>query len=507
MADRDDSAAAGRPPFSSQDVLAMSAATISRVLCETLLAAMLFWAWIPTLVANPEVDRYIRAEMALNKIPGLALATVAHGEIEMVRAYGVQSVESGRAMTAKTPVELASLSKALTALAVLRAEREGLIERSSRAAEVLPGLTGTSWAGVTLNHLLQHSSGLRRRHDFLLPCCLSPNDLDMKVAVEHLSNADLEGHPGDSESYANSNYVLLAAIIEHTSGIPFADYMRQRVFLPLGMRQASLAETSQGTQAAAVPHEWQWARVRISPSRFLGWTGSSLAKASAADMAAYLDVLLNLKSGDFEFLHSSGPWWELLEPGYDLGWSVQENPGWLDEDLILEHTGNIWGGHTAAIVAPRSHSAVAVLGNLGTSRARTIARAIMRSLGGTKLPVAERANRWEIPDTWAIVLLAIAIVLGGLAGWFGWLTSHQLQSGTREWQPNAWRIGRSAILGALAITLVYRYHWGSPPHEAFPTTIQTALPFLVTCVCGVLLASAIRGLTATPVGMRGDASP
>ena len=485
----------------------MSAATISHVLRETLLAATLFGAWIPALVANPEVDRYVRAEMALNKIPGLALAAVAHGEIEMVRAYGVLSVESRRAMTAKTPVELASLSKALTALAVLRAEREGMIERSSTATEVLPGLTATSWAGVTLNHLLQHRSGLRRRHDFLLPCCVSPNDLDMKVAVAHLNNADLEGRPGDSVSYANSNYVLLAATIEHASGIPFADYMWQSVFSPLGMRQARLAEIGPGMQSAAVPHEWQWGRVRISPSRFLGWNGSSLVKASAADMATYLDVLLNLKPGDFEFLHANGPWWEHLEPGYDLGWSVQEDPGWLDEDLILEHTGKIWGGHSAAIVAPRSRSAVAVLGNLGTPRARTIARAILRSLGGTKLPAARRASRWEIPDTWAIVLLAAAIVLGGLAGWMVWLTNRQLQSAERTWQPTVWRLARSVILVTLSVTLLYRYHWAGPPHAALPTTIQTALPMLVASVFGVLLASAIRGLTATTAGMRRDASP
>jgi hypothetical protein len=247
--------------------------------------------------------------------------------------------------------------------------------------------------------------------------------------------------------------------------------------------------------------------VRISPSRFLGWNGSSLAKASAADMAAYLDVLLNLRPGDFEFLHASDPWWEFLEPGYDLGWSVEEDPGWLDEDLILEHTGKIWGGHTAAIVSPLSGSAVAVLGNLGTPRAQTIARAILRSLGGTKLPLAKKANRWEIPDTWAIVLLAAAIVLGGFAGWMAWLTKRQITRGNRAWQPTAWRLGRSVILGALAVTLLYRYNWAGPPHAALPTTIQTALPILVASVVGVLLASAIRGLTVTPVGMRGDASP
>lgn len=349
--------------------------------------------------ANTEIDRFVRAELALNGVPGLALATVERGEIGLVRAYGIQSVESGRRLTVDTPMGLASLSKALTALAILRLEQEGRIDRGAVASEILPRLTGPHWAGVTLNHLLQHRSGLRRSHDFLLPCCGSPDELDLEAAGERLNDADLEGLPGESMSYANSNYVLLAAIIERVSGVPFGSYMQQRVFRPLGMRQTSLGGARPSTEVAALPHEWQWGSVRVSPSRFLGWSGSSLVRASAGDMAVYLEALLDRKSGDFEFLHADGPWWGRLDPSYDLGWSVQEDPGWFGDGLVLEHTGKTWGVRTAAVIAPQSRSAVAVLGNLGTTRSQAMARAILRSLGGEDLPVPQKANRTEIPDT------------------------------------------------------------------------------------------------------------
>ena len=467
-----------------------------------LLAAILPGACIPRLVASPEIDQFIRDEMELNKIPALSLAIVRQGEIKLVRAYGVRSIESRRPMTLDTPVDLASLSKALTALAILRIEREGSIKRSANVYEVLPGLAGSDWTGVTLNHLLQHRSGLRRGHDFLLPCCASPGDFDPAIAIELLSGADLVGFPGETMSYANSNYVLLAAIIEQSSGIPFRDYMRQSVFLPLGMRNTSIDRSDPTLRAGAMRHEWQWGRVRVSPSSFAGWSGSSRVKSSAADMAAYLDALLSPKPGSFEFLHSADPWWGRLQSGYDLGWTVLERPDWLDEDLILEHTGSIWGGATAAIVAPHSRSGVAVLANLGTARSQEIARALMRSLDGTMLPAARVANRAEIPDTWAIALLVASIALTGAAVWLIWLTRRQLRSGRRDWQPTTWRLARSAILGTLSVTLVYRYHWVGQPHETFPTTIQTALPLLVTSVLAVLLASGIRGLTATAPTMQ-----
>ena len=468
------------------------------VVSMTVLAAILLCACIPKLAASPEIDRFVGDEMELNKIPGLSLAIVRQGEIKLVRAYGIRSVEGRLPMTIDTPIDLASLSKALTALAILRVEREGSIKRSSKVNELLPGLAGTDWTEVTLNHLLQHRSGLRRRHDFLRPCCRSPIDFDPAVAVERLSDADLVGLPGETMSYANSNYVLLAAIIEQSSGIPFGAYMRQGVFLPLGMRNTSLDRSDPAIKAGAMRHEWQWGRVRVSPSGFAGWSGSSRVQSSAADMAAYLDALLSPKPGAFEFLHSADPWWGRLESGYDLGWNVLERPDWLDEDLILEHTGSIWGGATAAIVAPHSRSAVAVLANLGTARSQEIARALMRSLDGTMLPAAKGANRAEIPDTWAIALLVASIGAAGTAAWLMWLTRRQLQSGRRNWQPTTWRLARSAILGTLSVTLVYRYHWVGPPHETFPTTIQTALPLLVASVLAVLLASGVRGLTATP---------
>ena len=482
-----------------------AAATISEVLLGAILAASLVGG-VASLPASTATDRFVQAELALYSVPGIAIAIVERGEIRQVTAYGIQSVESGETLAANTPMGLASLSKALTALAILRLEQEGLLERGASATEILPKLTSAGWAGVTLNHLLQHRSGLRRSHDFLLPCCGSPDERDLEAAVERLNDADLEGLPGESVSYSNSNYVLLAAIVERVSGVPFSAYMQQRVFKPLGMRQTSIAGAHPSTDMGALPHEWQWGSVRVSPSRFLGWKGSSLARASAADMAVYLEALLDRQPGDFEFLHADGPWWGRLNPSYDLGWTVQEDPGWFGDGLVLEHTGKTWGDRTAAVIAPQRRSAVAVLGNLGTTRSQAIARAILLSLDGKNLPVPRKANRAERPDTWAMVLLAAAIGLSGLSGWIGWRTRHQLRSGRRMWRPTAGRFARSAVLGCLAVTLLYRYHFAGPPHAAFPTTIQVALPALVASVFVLLLVSAVRGLTAIPARTRAHAS-
>ena len=461
--------------------------------------AILLIALLGSLSATDgSIDRFISAEMELNGIPGLSLAIVERGSVAYLKAYGVRSVRSREAMRPETPIELASLSKALTALAVLRLERDGLVDRDSSVATLLPDLDGGRWRGVTIRNLLQHRSGLRRKHDFLMPCCGQPGQLDLNAAARRFAGADLESPPGEASSYANSNYVLLAAIVQRTSGTPFPEFMRKEIFQPLGMDRTTVEEGEAQAWNRAAAHEWQWGRVDISPSRFVGWFGSSLVKASATDMSKYMRALLDPQPAGNAGGLPGGAWWELLEGGYDLGWAVHAEAEWLGGELVLEHTGKLWGGSTAIVLAPRRRDGVAVLTNLGSARPVAVARAILRSRDGSPLPPPRRLGRGEVPDTWAMIFLASAAgiflaTLGrALTAW------RQVRRGTREWQPTAWRKARAAVLAGLAVALLSGLLWGTdPPRAALPTTIRTTLPALVASVTGLLLLTAVTGLTRT----------
>ena len=448
-----------------------------------------------TAAADTGIDRYVKREMELNGIPGLSLAIAENGRVAYLQAYGVRNAESQEIMRVETPVELASLSKALTALAVLGLERDGLVDRNSSVSTLLPDLNRARWQRVTPHDLLQHRSGLRRRHDFLVPCCGHPGHLDLDGVAAHLAIADLESPPGERFSYADANYVLLAAIVQRVSGVPFPEYMRKVIFQPLGMAQTTVDEEEAQSWCKATPHEWQWGRVGISPSPFLGWYGSSLVKASAADMSTYMAALLDPQPAGNRAGHSPGAWWERLKGNYDLGWAVQAEAEWLDGELILEHTGKIWGGSTAIVLAPRRHAGVAVLANLGSSPVRAVARAILRSRDGSPLPQPARMSRGEIPDTWAVIFATSAI--GLFLATFGRvpIVWRQVRRGMRPWQPTGWRIARSTVLTGLAIALIHGLLWGpDPPRAALPTTVGTALPAFVASVTGLLLLSAVTGL-------------
>ena len=212
-------------------------------------------------------------------------------------------------------------------------------------------------------------------------------------------------------------------------------------------------------------------------------------------MSTYMAALLDPQLAGNGAQYSPRAWWERLEANYDLGWTVQTEAEWLEGELVLEHTGEIWGGSTAIVLAPQRRAGVAVLVNLGSSRAGAVARAILRSRDGSPLPRPERMDRGEIPDTWAVIFLAAAagVFLATLGrGPFVW---RQVRHGTRAWQPTGWRVARSAVLTGLAIALLDGLLWGTdPPRAALPSTVRTSLPALVASVTGLLLLTAVTGL-------------
>ena len=432
--------------------------------------------------------------MDLNGIPGLSIAVVEDGRIAGLRAYGLASVDTDARMRVETPVELASVSKSMTALAVVILEREGLIRREASVTETLPEL-GAGWSGVTLRDLLRHRSGLRRRNDFLVPCCGPAAIAGLDRTGERMAAAELASPPGETYSYSNANYVLLASVVQRASGVPFADYMDEKVFEPTGMRTATVEVAQAAEHGLADRHERQWGSVQVSPSAFVGWYGSSRVKASAADMGAFLESLQDPELKRLGTLSPEGAWWERLETEYDLGWSVQLEAGWLGGELALEHTGKIWGGSTAVVMVPRRRAAVAVLANTGCECAGRMARSILAARVDDAPLQPRGPSRAEDPDTWAQVFVVVSAVLFASMLSYGIRFGREIRAGTRHRRTTGPRLVRATILVGLAAKLVHSVGWATaPPPAALPTTIRVALPLLASTVAALLALAAGAGL-------------
>lgn len=435
------------------------------------------------------IERYVRQEIQINRIPGLELAVVLRQQV-WLRAWGVRSLRNRRPITVDTPVELASVSKPFTAIAAAQLVEAGRLDWDQPASVWLPALRGGPLAGVTLRDLLRHRSGLRRSHDRLAAGADPGAAWDLAGAVSRLARARPRRAPGTSFGYANSNYVLLAALVEAASGLRFADYMATRVFAPLGLERTTLDDEAARSWGVAELHELAWGRVRPAESRQTGWLGASRVKSTARDLSAWMRAML---AGRVAGLRRP----DLLEPPYDSGWFVWTRADWAGGRRALEHSGDIWGANAAVVLVPEAGLGVAVLINAGLNHASDIARGVVRAVLTGAAPLPSRPPWVRVADNWAMIFLAASSLATAGLIWYWLRLAQDLRRGRRAWAWPAgwWERGRLVLLAAMAAYLTY-LATGRPAGAISrpPASLRLALPLLAAAAAAALLTAGLAAV-------------
>ena len=165
-------------------------------------------------------------------IPGVSAVVTIRGEELFAGGSGVADLETGREITADTILYAGSLSKILTAaLALQLADRGNLSLQDSVSDIAVASVRNTD--GITVQHLLTHSSGLDREGNF--GYWFSGAFPDQPALTDYLTRSELRSLPGEKVSYSNIGYAALGAVIEDASGEAYADALNSRVLQPLKM--------------------------------------------------------------------------------------------------------------------------------------------------------------------------------------------------------------------------------------------------------------------------------
>lgn len=206
-------------------------------------------------VLEGQVDR-VAAETGFSGVVRVDGPDGAH----LAKAYGLAHRGAGTPNTTGTQFAIASGTKGLTALAVLRLVHEGQLELGTTARSVLGQDLPLIGDEVTVEHLLAHRSGIGDYVDE--EAGLDVTDHLLPVGVHELATTEqylrvLDGHPakfapGERFSYCNGGYVVLALIAERVSGTPFHELVRQRVCEPAGMRDTAFLRSDEPTGRAAL---------------------------------------------------------------------------------------------------------------------------------------------------------------------------------------------------------------------------------------------------------------
>ncbi len=303
--------------------------------------------------AKDALDEYLQSQAADQRVPGLVFVRVDADGSADVRTYG-------EGITPETRFYIGSLSKAVTAVAVLQLVDKGLVDLDAPVRRYIPTFTtqdAERAERITVRHLLNQTSGLSDQG-----YVRDESETDLAALTAGLASARHTAEPGTSFAYFNSNYDVLGRLIEVVSGQSYADYLQANVFDPLGMSDAlAQAPAPSAVERLAQGHILPFGfPVAYPPQVVAAPSGGILV--SGRDMGAFLRLFLQgeptvLSSTSRRLMVSPPPG---LETEYGMGWFVRQ----LDDGtLIYEHSGDVPTFHADMMILPEERVAFALLYN------------------------------------------------------------------------------------------------------------------------------------------------
>jgi len=325
---------------------------------------------------SAQVDQ-IFARWNSSSTPGCAVGTSVKGQTALENAYGMADLEHDVKITPETIFEAGSVSKQFTAAAVLLLAREGKLSLDDPVRKYLPELSDAASA-VTIRQMLNHTSGLR---DWGSIEAIAGWPRTSRVythahVLEIVSRQRaLNFPPGTKWSYSNTGYNLAAIIVSRTSGMPFAEFTRQRLFQPLGMNHTSWRDDHTRVvkdRAIAYANEKDGFHTDMPFEKVHG-NGGLLT--TVGDLLKWNENFTTPTVGDRRFVE------EEQQPGhfndgrthfYALGLMVRSSRG----VPLVEHSGSTAGYQAHLMRYPDQHVSVAVLCNASNATASQYAHSV-----------------------------------------------------------------------------------------------------------------------------------
>ncbi|MAW91669.1 MAG: serine hydrolase [Altererythrobacter sp.] len=337
------------------------------------------------------MDEAVSASSQDNSFMGTALVAIGD-EILLDKGYGSANLEWDISNTTDTKFRIGSVTKQFTAAAILLLQERGQLDIDQPVKTYWPEAP-LSWDGITLRHLLHHTSGIPNVTNFdeFSRWKFLPTTRDEMIS--RFADKELDFPPGEKWSYSNSGYLLLTAVVEEVSGQSYSDFIEENFFTPLGMSATAIDLTAQ-----------------IVPKRASGYSPSDSGPLNAD----YVDM--GIPSGAGALYSTTGDLlkWQrglfggkVLKPetvalmtdpaveampgsSYAMGLLVTE-----DEDgQLIWHGGGIEGFNAFLAHDPERDITVAVLANINGGAANRLGQSLVTLARGGEIELA--SERTEV---------------------------------------------------------------------------------------------------------------
>lgn len=333
-----------------------------------------------SLAQADQIDDLVRASMAKDSVPGLALAIVnPKGDVEY-RSYGKASLEWDVAVTPKTVFRWASMSKQFCAASILMLEAQGKLKTTDSLLTHLPE-GPADWKDITLQHVLNHQSGLETPDGLFQ----FTRDYTWAQYIALVARSPLPGAPGTKFAYSNPGYSMLGAVVEKVSGMPLADFVKKNIFEPYEMTTARYYQDGEIVSNRAGGYRIEAGKAFNSLfDRPTVYGGSGGIMGSLEDLVAWDSAL---RSGKFPKAIQA----KMAIPGklndgkvteYGCGWFLRKE----GESQILHHSGGTNGFTSFQLRDVTLGHTVFVLRNSGMGSAVNLGIDIYTHIVSSKKP-------------------------------------------------------------------------------------------------------------------------
>ncbi|MEZ4588074.1 MAG: serine hydrolase domain-containing protein [Gemmatimonadales bacterium] len=341
---------------------------------------------VPAMGASAQAPRETRARELLERyvedqhVPGASVAVARDGRVLWSAGFGMANLELRVPVTAATRFRVGSISKALTSVAVAQLWDGGRLDLDVPVQRYVPGFPEKEHP-ITTRQLGGHLSGLPHydREDIVNRVHYE----SVTHALDKFKDRPLLFTPGERFSYSSFGWNLISAVVEGAAGVPFLDYMEQRVFEPLGMTR-----TGPDRYAAIIPDRTAFyvvypdGRTENGPAVDNSdvWAGGGFL-STAEDLTRFGEGVLGravLSPRGRELLFTRMTTTAGDSTGYGLGWSVRD----LDGRRVVGHGGSHVGATAELLVDPTNRLVVAILTNSNNRGISALADELARLFAG-----------------------------------------------------------------------------------------------------------------------------
>ncbi len=331
-------------------------------------------------------DRIIPAFMSKYSVPGGAVAVVKDGRLVFARGYGYADTGSGTAVQPTSLFRIASLSKQITAVTVLKLVEQGRLTLDDKVFTILnlkpPAgmqVQDQRLYSITIRELLEHSGGWDRDNTFdpmfepfrIAQALGVQSPPTKQQIIEYMLAQPLQFTPGTQYAYSNFGYLVLGRVIEKVTGQPYEDYVRANVLAPMGITDMRIGHTLLSGALQNEVHYYDYPSARSAQSVFdskdqVPWPYGGFyledMDSHGAWVASAIDIVRFAASVDGakppSYLDSTSiqlmaarpppPLWVGSDYWYGLGWNVREP---ADGQFTWWHTGSLPGTMTIVVRA------------------------------------------------------------------------------------------------------------------------------------------------------------